>query len=517
MGRKGLLFVVLLLSMPTQSFCQRTPPQRPPAGPSEVRPTEAAAREIPMEVAPSITRHTITLHGQPLAYTASAAQIPLRNDTGDVECRMFYVAYTKDAAAPESRPVTFAFNGGPGSASLYVHMGALGPKRAPMNDDGSLPRPPYVAVDNEETWLDFTDIVCIDAPGTGYSRIARPDLNSKYFGVTQDITAFTQFVLGWLKEHKRWRSPIFIAGESYGGIRGSGLCSSLFDAGVAVSGFVSISGVSNSLTLGAMRGNDAPYIGFLPSMAACAWYHNKVSHAKYKDVAGLVSEAMRWTDTVYGPALELGDTLPDAQKQKIAEQLSAYLGLSKKYCLGSNLRISAFAFFRELLRESALTIGRYDGRLVGKNETAEGGPGPGGGGGDPSDEAVTPPFITTVNDYLEEDLKVKTDLTYMPTGNVRPWTEGDGRYSETSSALSRLLLRNQNFRVLYCCGYYDLACPLNATHFTVNHMGLDPTTRSHVTFAYYPAGHMMYIEKGSRKKLHDDVASFVSNTLGTSQ
>jgi carboxypeptidase C (cathepsin A) len=425
---------------------------------------------------------------------------------------MFYVAYTKDGAAPDQRPVTFAFNGGPGSATLFLHMGALGPKRAPMNDDGSLPKPPYTAVDNAETWLDFTDVVCVDAPATGYSRLAKKDLGIKYFGVTEDITAFTAFVTGWLKEYKRWRSPIFIAGESYGGIRGSGLCNSLFGAGVAVSGFISISGTSDFLTLSAMRGNDAPYIGFLPSMAACAWYHNKVSHTKYKDVGDLVTEVTHWVDVVYAPALQLGDADTDAQKDKIAGQLSSYLGISKKYCLGSNLKVSSTQFFRELLRDDGLVIGRYDGRLIGKEETKEGG----GFAADPSDQAVNAPFISSVNDYLDRDLAVKTDLEYLPSGKVGPWKEQEGRYAETASALSALLLGNPNFRVLYCCGYYDLACPLNATRFTVNHMGLDAATRSHVEFAYYTAGHMMYIEKSSRKKLHDDAASFVSTTLGRS-
>jgi carboxypeptidase C (cathepsin A) len=500
--------VCLLMILSSLAWCQA---QSPPA--ATAKPTDTAAKEVSIELTPSVTKRTLTIKGIPLAYTATAAQIPIRNETGVVECRMFYVAYTKDGADPDRRPVTFAFNGGPGSATLWLHMGALGPKRAPMNDDGSLPKPPYTAITNEETWLDFTDVVCIDAPATGFSRIAKPELNSKFFGLNEDIGAFTSFVRGWLKEHKRWRSPIFIAGESYGGIRGSGLCTRLFDEGVAVSGFISISGTSNFLTLDAMRGNDASYIGFLPSMAACAWYHNKISHAKYKDVADLVTEAKHWTDTVYGPALQLGDSMTDAQKEKIAEKLSLYLGISKKYCLGANLKISEFAFFRELLRDDGLTIGRYDGRLVGKEEEKEGF----GYLGDPSDEAVNAPFTSSINDYLDRDLGVKTDLAYLPHGGVYPWKMPEGGYPETASELSRLLLRNPHFRVLYCCGYYDLACPFNATHFTVNHMGLDTTTRSHVAFAYYPAGHMMYIEKSSRKKLHDDAENFVAATLGTSK
>lgn len=508
MTRYNTLFALLLLILSQQAWSQSP---TLPAAPSKS--ADASAKEVSIELTPSVTKHSVSLNGAPLAYTATAAQIPIRSETGEVECRMFYVSYTKDNASPDQRPVTFAFNGGPGSATIWLHMGALGPKRAPMSDDGSLPRPPYTTVENAETWLDFTDIVCVDAPATGYSRVAKKELNSKFFGVSEDITAFTSFVRGWLKEHKRWRSPVFLAGESYGGIRGSGLCASLFDEGVAVNGFISISGVSNFLTIRPARGNDATYIGFLPSMAACAWYHNKISHAKYKDVGDLAAEAKVWTDTVYGPALQLGDSLTEAQKEKIAEKLAFYLGISKKYCLGSNLKINAFAFFRELLRDDGLTIGRYDGRLVGKNEDKEGLQ----NSGDPSDEAVKPPFTSAINDYLDRDLGVKTDLTYLLSGSVNPWKQQEGQSSETSSALSRLLLRNPHFRVLYCCGYYDLACPFNASHFTVNHMGLDSATRSHVSFAYYPAGHMMYIEKSSRKKLHDDAASFVTSTLGSSK
>lgn len=497
----------LILATSSLAWCQapQTPPTPTPVGPPR---TAEAAKETSIELTPSITKHTLMLNGKPLAYTATAAQIPIRNDAGETECRMFYAAYTKDDADPDTRPVTFAFNGGPGSATLWLHMGGLGPKRAPMNDDGSLPRPPYAAVDNSETWLDFTDVVFVDAPDTGFSRLARRDLGPKFFGVDEDIAAFTAFVQGWLKAHKRWRSPIFIAGESYGGIRGSGLCANLFEEGVAVNGFISISGTNSYLTLNNMRGNDATFIGFLPSLAATAWYHNKVSHAKYNAVGPFVDAVRKWTDQVYGPALMRGDSLSASEKDAVATQLAEYTGLTKKYCLGANLKVSPFAFFRELLRDDGLTVGRYDSRLVGKEETRSGG----GSSGDPSDEAVTPPFISALNDYLVRDLGIKTEMEYRRSANTGAWRQRGGT-SETASDLSRVLLRNPHLRVLYCCGYYDLACPLNATHFMLNHMGLDSETRGHVSFAYYPAGHMMYIEKSSRQKLHDDAAKFVRDTL----
>jgi carboxypeptidase C (cathepsin A) len=461
-----------------------------------------------IEIPTSITHHTIDLPSGALTYTANASQVPLKNETGEVECRMFCVSYLKDDAPAHTRPVTFAFNGGPGSATLWLHMGALGPKRAPMNDDGTLPNPPYQAVDNKDTWLDFTDVVVIDAPGTGFSRIARPDLATKYFGVQPDIAAFTNFVKNWLTIHHRWSSPVFIAGESYGGIRGSGLSASLFRAGIAVNGFVSISGTSNFMTLDGMRGNDYPYIGFFPSMAACAWYHHKLG-SRFSSAQTVVKEAQDWIDKEYAGALQRGDSLSPQEKDHIAAKMSEFLGITKKYCLDSNLRVGEGAFFGELLRNEGLQIGRYDGRLVGKVELkVPVGGRMGGGGGDPSDDATTAPFTSSLNDYLETDLSIKTDIPYLNSGSVRPWTEPEGSYAETASDLRTVLARNQHFHVLYCCGYYDLACPLNATIYTLNHMGLDPETRSHVSFQYYPAGHMMYIERGSREKLHKDVKAF---------
>lgn len=472
--------------------------------------TPAGTAQAPLiEVSPSTTKHSINLPGGSLNYTAVAAQIPLKNENGEIECRMFSVSYLKDGAETHSRPVTFAFNGGPGSATLWLHMGALGPKRAPMNDDGTLPAPPYQAVDNPDTWLDFTDVVLIDAPGTGLSRIANPGLASKYFGVQPDIAAFTAFIKNWLTVHHRWNSPLFVAGESYGGIRGSGLSASLWRSGIALNGFVSISGTSNFLTLDGMRGNDATYVGFLPSMAATAWYHKKLA-PRFKDVDSVVKETQEWIDKEYASALERGDSLTDKEKDHVASKLSEYLGISKKYILGSNLKITERQFFKELMRDEGYTIGRYDGRLLGRDELKVGDR---GSGGDPSDDATTAPFTTSLNDYLENDLQLKMEIPYLNSGNVRPWAEPEGSYAETATDLRNVIGRNPHFRVLYCCGYYDLACPLNATVFTVNHMGLDAKSRAHVSFQYYPAGHMMYIEKSSRQKLHEDVKKFEAAAL----
>ncbi|MBS1705358.1 MAG: peptidase S10 [Armatimonadetes bacterium] len=486
---------------------QGQPGQRPPrTGAPES--TDQAAPKPALPVIDKTSQHTVNLPSGPVKYTAWAEQIPLGPDGGPVECNMFDVAYIKDGADANTRPITFAFNGGPGSATIWLHMGGLGPKRAPMNDDGSLPAPPYRAVENLESWLDFTDLVLIDAPATGFSRLTNPSFGPKYFGVRQDINAFTNFVRTWLSKHHRWNSPLFVAGESYGGIRGSGLSQSLFRSGIAINGFISISGTSNFMTLDGMRGNDTTYIGFLPSMAACAWYHHKLN-ARFKTVEGLVKEVQEWIDKEYAPALQRGDSLSDAEKDRIAGKLSEYLGLSKSYCLGSNLKVTEFQYFRELLRDQRLTIGRYDGRLTGKEEFAVGG----GSAGDPSDSATTAPFTTALNDYFDKDLDVNPGIPYLNFGPVGPWEEPDGSYAETASDLRAVLSRNPHFKVLYCCGYYDLACPFNATIYTVNHMGLDKESRARVSFEYYPAGHMMYIEKSSRIKLHDDVKRFVADCL----
>ena len=487
------LFAVLVI-IPTAIFAQES-----------AKPATLATNQ---EIATSITKHSVSLPSGKVDYTATAAQLPLRNTDGEIECRMFYVAYEKEGVNAKGRPVTFAFNGGPGSATIWLHMGGLGPKHATMMNDGSLPKPPYEAVDNPDSWLDFTDVVVIDAPGTGFSRVTKPELGKKYFGLRQDIDAFSKFVKKWLTEHNRWKSPLFIAGESYGGIRGSGLADSLFQNGVAINGFVSISGSNNFLTLDGMRGNDATFIGFLPTMAACAYYHKKAL-PRFKSVEAVVAEVTKWVDEEYGPALLRGNNMSDKETDRIATKLGEYLGLSKKYCLGSNLRVPEFAFFKELLRDEGLAIGRYDGRLTSKEELKVGGQ----QSGDASSDSITAPFVSAFHDYVLNDLKIKTTLDYNTFGNVYPWQNPEGSYPETSTDLRNVMSANKHLRVLYCFGYYDLACPFNASIYTINHMGLDEETRSHISYAYYPAGHMMYIERGSRKKFHDDVKNFVRDSL----
>ncbi len=429
-----LIAATLGFVLATQGQPPALPGQRVPGGRNRAAATASAdAEQAPVapiiEVPTSVTHHSIDLPSGSINYTATAEQIPLKSDTGELECRMFAVSYTKDDVAAHSRPVTFAFNGGPGSATMWLHMGTLGPMRAPLNDDGTMPNPPFQAIDNKDTWLDFTDVVVIDAPGTGFSRLAKAELGSKYFGVQQDLNAFTTFIRNWLTIHKRWTSPLFIAGESYGGIRGSGLSDRLYQAGIALNGFVSISGTSNFLTLDGMRGNDATYISFFPSMSDVAWYHHK-SGTGLSDVSSVFKAAQKWTDDVYAPALERGDSLSPSEKDHIAAQMSKFLGIDKKYCLESNLRVSEFQFFRQLLRDDYLTIGRYDGRLVGKEELGVGDR----GSGDPSDDAITAPITSAFNDYPLSELWER-----VPVGGAARGLFGDG-FGPAARAVSQSAL-----------------------------------------------------------------------------
>ncbi|MBX3095807.1 MAG: hypothetical protein KF812_03000 [Fimbriimonadaceae bacterium] len=460
------------------------------------------------EIKPVTDTRTAQLASGPFTYNVTAEQLPLRSDTGDVEVRMFYVAYEKKDADPSKRPVMFCFNGGPGSATIWLHMGVLGPKRVPLAPDGGMLPPPYQAVDNRESWIDIADIVAVDAPATGFSRLAPGVQGSRFFGVRQDIAAFTRFVQGWLTKHNRWRSPIFIAGESYGGIRGSGLTASLFDAGIAINGFISISGTSNYQTLRAARGNDLFYTSFIPTMATTAFYHKKLNN-RFRTVEQVSEEVVKFVEGEYLIALNKGDALPQQEKERIAARLSEFLGISKEYCLGANLRPSLGAYYRELLKDDRLQFGRLDSRMVGLVETATGG----GGGGDPSDEIMTPAYTVAANDYLRRELGIETEMPYLNYGPVRPWAEPEGSYAETASDLRGTIEINPYLRVLYCMGYYDLACPYYATIFTVNHMGLTEKSRSQISYAYYPAGHMMYNETFSRVKMHADVKQFVEMAL----
>ncbi|MHB8637652.1 MAG: S10 family peptidase [Fimbriimonadaceae bacterium] len=478
-----------------------------------------AARTGPLlEMIPWVrTKHAITVHGVKIDYTATCGWLPIRDANAAVTANMFFVEYTKDGADLKKRPVTFAFNGGPGSSSMWLHMGAIGPRRVRMNDDGSMPQPPFEVVDNTETWLNSTDIVMLDAVGTGYSRTTDP-ANRSFYGLQGDLQGFTAAIKEYLTREHRWGSPKFVAGESYGGMRVAGLSYSLLRAGIALNGIVSISGVMNDATLDGGRFNDLPYFSFLPSEAAVAWYHKRLA-PKYQamTVEALCGEVEKFTTGEYAAALNAGDAVSPQTRADVIAKLSAYTGIPKSYYQVGNMRIRGFSFMAELLRDKNESVGRYDGRLIGHVvDSTTGRP-----DFDASDAATSPVFIAGFNEYIDSELKfhpreLRTNLEYRGTAYqfIGGWDYG-GRsgYPDTSQDLQRCMDQNPYMKVMLCCGRFDLACPYMGMRYVMAHLGEDPALKKNIHFEYFLAGHMMYIEKSSREKLQRNIGDFIASAV----
>jgi len=485
---------------------QAAPSTAARGGPTGATPTEKDAAML--DNPPVVTKHEIRIGGRALRYTVTTGMMPLRNAAGETEARIFYMAYTADGVGDRSqRPLMFSFNGGPGSASVWLHMGALGPKRVRMLDDGGMPPPPYQLVDNESTWLDFTDIVFIDPVGTGYSRASKPELANKYFGLQGDIQSVGEFIRLYLARNERWTSPLFLVGESYGTTRASGLSGYLIEHGIAFNGIILISTIMNFQTARFARGNDLPYILFLPTYSAIAWYHKKLPPDLQADLRKTLDEVERWAATDYTVALAKGDQLTPAERQEVIDRLNRYTGLDKRFIDNSDLRIEIQRFDKELLRDEKRTVGRLDGRFKGLDalavsETPD---------FDPSLAAIRPPYTATFNNYVRGELGFKSDLEYyILGGGVGRWDFGaDNTYADTSEALRSAFAKNPYMRLMVACGYYDLATPYFAAQYTLKHMGLDPSLQNNVTLSYYEAGHMMYIDKNSLAQLKRNAANFV--------
>jgi carboxypeptidase C (cathepsin A) len=490
------------IATPSASAPQTTP-QR---GPQE-RPTPQP------EEPPVVTRHEIRASGRTLRYTATAGMMPIKNRDGETEARIFFMAYTlDDAGARGRRPLTFSFNGGPGSASVWLHLGAIGPKRVKMNSDGAMPAPPFELVDNEQTWLNQTDLVFIDPVGTGYSRAVRPDLASKFFGLNGDIESVGEFIRMYLTRYERWTSPLFLAGESYGTTRASALSGYLIDRGIALNGIVLISTIMNFATTNFAAGNDLPYQLFLPSYAATAWYHKKLPQdLQSKSVQDLVAEVERWAATDYALALDKGDRLTPQERQEVVTRLSRYTGLDARFIDNANLRVSLNLFRKELLRSERRSIGRLDARFKGFDSNfATDSP-----DFDASEAAIRPPYTSTFNNYVRTELGYKTDLEYYILGGgiTSPWNWGtNNNYVDTSVALRTALAKNPFLKIFVAMGYYDMATPYFAADYTLHHISLDPMLLRNISTGYYEAGHMMYIDEKSLVRLRSDVGKFIEDS-----
>lgn len=474
---------------------------------------EAQAPEKEKEEKPVATHHEIHVGGRLLKFTSTAGMLPIRNADGETEANIFFIAYTLDSPPAGPRPLMFSFNGGPGSASVWLHLGCIGPKRVKMQAEGEMPAPPFELVDNEYTWLDQTDLVFIDPVGTGYSRAAKKELGKKFWGVQGDIQSVGEFIRLYLTRYERWASPLFLVGESYGTTRASGLSGYLLDRGIALNGIVLVSSVLNFETLEFTRGNDLPYILYLPSYTTTAWFHHKLpADLESQDFQKTVHEVEDWAGNGYAEALAKGDHLTPDERQAVIDRLARYTGLPKSYIDDANLRVKQWDFCKELLRDQKRTIGRLDSRFKGIDSSGVSE----APDYDPSEAAVRPPYTALFNDYVRRELAYKSDKEYyILGGGVHGWDWGSAGqgFPDVTPALHSALVRNPYMKLFVASGYFDLATPFFATQYTLEHLGLDPSLRPNISTGEYDAGHMMYIRSESLAKLKHDVSSFVAGAL----
>ena len=478
------------------------------AAPAPAPATSAVKPEV--VTAPVVKQQKLVVNGRTLEYTSTTGMMPLFNpQTKEHEADIFFVAYTLNGVPNKAkRRLTFSFNGGPGSASVWLHMGALGPKRVKMNDDGSLPAAPYQLVPNEGTWLDDTDLVFIDPVGTGYSRATKQELGKKFWGVKGDMESVAEFVRMYLTRYERWSSPLFVVGESYGTTRAANIAGYLTNQGIALNGVMLVSTILNFQTARFTRGNDLPYALFLPTYTATAWYHKRLPADLQKDLRKTLKEVEAWAIGGYSEALAKGDKLQGAERKAVLDKLARYTGLDAKFLDQTELRVNIMEFIRQLRRDENVNVGRLDSRLTGAGERAF----TPGVDADPSMSAIIPPYTSTFNDYVRTELGYRNDQQYYVLGGgIGRWDWGvENGFADVTESLRNAFAKNPYMKLYIGSGYYDLATPYFAADYTMNHMGLPKEAWKNIKPYEYEAGHMYYVNLDSLKQFKKDITSFLN-------
>jgi len=482
-----------------------TPAAVPPAGANAVTPD-------------AVTKQTITLGGKVIPYTARAGTIALQDAKGDVNCRMFYTAFTADGVDPHTRPVTFLYNGGPGSSTIWLRMGSFGPMRVIVGDAQPTPGAPFNLVPNQYSLLDRTDLVFVDAPDTGFSRIVGSGKPTDFFGVDPDVSAFSQFVSRYVTTFSRWQSPKFLFGESYGTPRSAMLVNALQRQGIGINGVILLSSILDfsldwniNFTPTAIGGGDWAFPLYLPTEAAVAWYHHQLP-GQQTTLDALLPQVEGFAMGEYLNALAQGARLSPSTYDDVVAKLHQYTGLSTRYIRDSNLRVPYWRFATELFRNSGMVTGRYDARYTAYAlDAIEDRP-----DFDATDSAIDAAFVGSGNYFVRDILGYHTDLIYRPTTNtIRQWDWKHNGATPTNTAqdLASAMVFNPNLRVFSGNGYYDFATPFYATVYTLNHLNLPSQLQRNISYGFYESGHMVYLHQQALAQFHDDLERWYAQTL----